>query len=215
MPAGIDTTSFRWRRSRPDALQLAHGSVITLPAPRHRPQADTWVNCPNMLWWLRRTSPAPAHSRQTVGDEPGSLPPPLHREQTSVRRTSIGRSQPKTASSKSTVSDCWRSPPRLADVRDRAEPPPKKASKMSPNPPKVSKPSNPCAPFCPSPAWPKRSYADRFSRSESTWYASLISLKRSVAPSFLFRSGWNSSASFLNAFFSSSSEQPRETPRTS
>ena len=36
-----------------------------------------------------------------------------------------------------------------------------------------------------------------------------------VAPSFLLRSGWYSSASFLNAFFSSSSEQPREMPRTS
>ena len=214
IPAGTEMAILRLRVSVPAPRNRRRGRSTTLPSPPHLPQVETCMNWPKMPWVARRTSPVPPQFRHVTGLLLGSLRVPMHLPHTSVRVMSRSISTPKAASSKSRTRVMRRSAPRLAVDRVRA-PPPKNASNMSPKPPKSAKPSKPAPPFMFTPAWPSRSYLARFSESVSTWYASFTSLKRSVASGLLFRSGWYSSASFLNAFRTSSSEAVRGRPRTS
>jgi hypothetical protein len=186
-PGGIFTLSARLSRTWPVPAQLPHGSLTTWPVPPQRPHVRRIAKnpCCIVIW------PCPLQAPHRSGRVPLRAPVPEQSGHTPVRGTTISFSAPKTASSKVTVRLYRRSAPR----RERPPPPPppnippKKSLMMSstPNPEKSPKPPNPCPV---GPAWPKRSYCCRFSGSERTEYASLISLNRSSADlSPGFRSG--------------------------
>ncbi|MBA7475811.1 hypothetical protein ES707_11185 [subsurface metagenome] len=152
-PAGILTKMLRWRFSLPVPRHWGQGSVIILPSPWHWEQVVVLVKRPNMLCWTRRTCPVPLQLGQRLGWLPGLQPMPWHREQFSVRNISISFSQSKAVSSKVMVSRYCRSAPRWGAWRVAVVAPPKKASKISPKPPKLNpskpRPKNPSAPPCP------------------------------------------------------------------
>ena len=133
-PAGTDTSSLRRLSSRPEPRQFGQGSEMTLPSPRQEPQVITWLKCPNMPCCERRIRPAPLQLTHLVGVLPGALLAPRHSRHISMRRTSISLSTPKAASSNERSTTISRSAPRRgAFARAVVGPPPKNASKMSPN----------------------------------------------------------------------------------
>ena len=155
-PAGMVTVRVRRRRSTPCARQFEQGVAMVRPAPLQAGQGVVTANCPKTLRCARRTWPEPAQVTQDVIGVPGSLPAPEQFWHGSMRTISKSRSQPNTASSKVSVMRWLMSSPARAWLAVRP-PPPKKVSKISPNPPKGSKPSKGRSLPPLTPAWPKRS----------------------------------------------------------
>ena len=185
---------------------------MIVPSPQ-REHVVTLVNMPNGV--LSQTAPCRCPAlRAFHPDVPGRF----HARNTGGRyhaRELDGRVVPDAASAKSMVS-VLRSSPRTGPAVVRWRPKtvsPKNASKMPPkgsNPPKSGDhpPSALAWPFL-----PYRSYLLRFSGSESTSYASFISLNlasASVSPGLT--SGWYLRARFQYAFFISASSASRSTP---
>src|SRR5207248_7276254 len=98
-PAGILTERPFSSRIRPAPLQLAHGSLITFPAPPHCGHVRATAKKPCEY----RICPRPAQPLQVTGDVPGFAPLPLHVAHVITRGTLMETSLPKTASSNEIV----------------------------------------------------------------------------------------------------------------
>ena len=148
----------------PDPRHLRQGFSMTDPSPPHVGHVcRTWKNpLPPM------TTPLPPQVLQVTRFEPSAAPVPLHSGHCTGRVSSIVRSLPKIASSKSMSRRNVMSSPRRgafgsAARRERPPPPPKKPSnppnppppprppKMSPNMEKMSSMFMPPAPKPPAP----------------------------------------------------------------
>ena len=225
-------------RPRPLPWQVGHGSSTTSPRPRHSRQGSEKPKPP----WLRMIMPVPSQFGQMRGVVPARAPVPRQVAHGASLDRRIGMVTPSTASVKPIVTSDSRSAPRrgcmVDDVRCR---PVKMPPRMSPRPPLPavvplcwlsrsprSKPNPPCPVVVPVPRDPpgKRkpplpnsarasSYSLRRVLSDSTSYASEISLKRSSAPlSLLLASGWYLRASLRYDFLISPASASLGTPST-
>ena len=219
----------------PFEWHFSHGVDINLPVPEHLSQVFTVANVPIIVFWVACTFPLPWHLSHVVTFVPGFAPLPWHTSQLSFLEIDISFCVPKAASSKDIVMLYLKSAPfvgpcLLDDPPKPENPPPNTLPNISsisistpipfPNPEK-SNPENPPAP--PKPACsklePNLSYWARFCESDKTLYASDISLNLASAfflsSSLCCASGWYCFASFLYAFFISSSVALFDTPSNS
>src|SRR5688572_17757882 len=213
MPAGTCTINFFLARTSPEPLQVGQRSLGIWPRPMHMGHGRLTANppCPNEI------TPRPEHSGHTLTVAPGAAPLPLQVPHCSVTSSSTGILPPNAATRNGTSrvvsTDC---PCSVSGLRPRA--PPNMELNRSPRPPNppMSNPKPPpgsavpgrpppggggprrapAPPLVappPNPKEPRRrmsSYCLRLSGSPMTWYASEISLKRSVAlGSFWLASG--------------------------
>src|ERR1700728_3790773 len=190
-PAGMRAWIVRELIARPLPLHDGHGSSTTSPRPRQVLQGSESPKPPRFF----DCCPVPWQSRQTLGTVPDFAPVP---PQTGQGPSPVSRSDtvaPSIASPKASVVSVSTSAPRRArllavpPVRLRKIPP--RTSPSPSLPPKRSPRSNGVPP-----CWPGRvpvgtrhppnierasSYSLRCFSSDSTLYASVISLKRSSA----------------------------------
>ncbi len=138
----------------------------------------TWPRNERVTWLI---SPRPPHTSQVSGWVPGALPSPEQVGHTTAVSTTSSRVAPKAHSLRSSSTRIVALRPRRARLRGPRlpAPVPKKASMMSLNG-KLAVP-NPAPPGPPAAAKGSapRSYIWRFSGSDRTSYAWVISLNRS------------------------------------
>src|SRR5207248_8556574 len=94
-PAGTFTEIARSSRTRPAPLHVAHGSLITFPAPPHCGHVRATAKNPCEY----RTCPRPPHPVHVAGVVPGFAPLPLQVAHGITRGTLMEISFPKTDSS--------------------------------------------------------------------------------------------------------------------
>ena len=194
---------------------------MILPLPPQSGHVCTLRTVPKNDCCVNTTCPLPPHLGHICGVVPGLAPVPLQVGQGSLRLRVISFSTPNTASRNVILTLVRTLAPFMGPFAGPLLPPPKKSPKISPkmSPKSAELKSNPPAPNPPDPsnaANPNWSYCLRLSGSLRTAYASEASLN--LASAFLspgFMSGWYFLASFLYAFFMSSSEASFATPRTS
>src|SRR6516164_8016562 len=207
-PAGIRAWMVCELMARPLPLQDSHGSSTTRPRPRQVLHGSETPKPPR----FRACWPVPWQSGQTFGTVPALAPVPW---QTGQGPSPVSRSDtvaPSIESPNDSVVSVSTSAPRLARLcavpRPRKIPPRTSPSRspLSPVPPNRSPRSKPPKPPPAPPAPPRpavgtrnpppnmeraSSYSLRCFSSDSTLYASVISLNRSSASAFpLFASGW-------------------------
>ncbi|MDQ1201019.1 hypothetical protein QE449_001637 [Rhodococcus sp. SORGH_AS303] len=217
-PAGTFTASSRRARTRPSPPHLRQGSGIVSPAPRQVGHGRAVMTCPRNDRWTDCTSPAPLHVSQRTGVESPLVPEPVHTSHSTAVSTAMCLVTPVAHSSSVSVVRSSESEPGWTRPRGPRVPPPlppKNASNTSPSPPPKPAPPKPPAPPPPplSSGSPPRSTMRRFSGSDSTSYAELMSLKRAWADSSGLTSGWNSRASLRYARLISWSDALLSTPR--
>ncbi len=175
-PAGMLTLSRLIVRRAPQPPQVAHGSSMIEPEPPQRWHGFEIEKTP----WPCCSTPRPWQTGQIVGAVPGLAPEPWQVSQVVEVGTASDVCVPSTASSKLSVTSVSRSRPRWArgravrcpappEARPAPAPPPNRFERMSLKlPPKAhgSKPPPAGPPGANGPV--PRSYALRFSGSEST-----------------------------------------------
>ena len=142
---------------------------MTIPVPEqvgHGRLVITWPRNDRCTLWI---SPRPPQVSQVAGWVPGAVPAPEHVEQTTAVSTVRSLVTPNAVSASSRSSRISASEPCRTRLRGpRAVDVPKKASMMSPRPPKPPANGLPAA----APFWesgsPPRSTISRFCGSEST-----------------------------------------------
>src|SRR6266566_762026 len=224
-PAGMRAWIVRVLIARPLPAQAGHGSSTTSPRPRHSLHGSEMPKPPRfLLAW-----PVPSQDGQTLGTVPDFAPVPWQVGQGLSPVSRSGTVTPSTASPNDSVASvstsaprrgrCWvpPRPPNMPPSRSPSRPPvpcepnrsPRsKPPKPPPGPPGVRKRSAPNSVRA-------SSYSLRRFSSDSTLYASEISLKRSsdlLSP--LLASGWYLRASFLYDCLISAALAVFATPRT-
>src|SRR5215472_12097281 len=228
-PAGMRAWMVRVLMARPLPEHAWQGSSTTRPRPRHSLHGSENAKLPR----FRLDWPVPWQVGQTLGTDPDFAPVP---RQVGHAASPVSRSPtvvPSMASVKDSVASVSTSAPRRGRVCCEVRPPniPPKRSPTRPPlepavvsaPPKMSPRSNGKLPAPPAPGDRKpppnseraSSYSLRCLGSDSTLFASEISLNRSSAlASPLLASGWYLRASFRYDFLISSGVAVLETPRT-
>src|SRR5712691_1388097 len=222
-PAGIRAWTVRELIARPLPWHSVHGSSTTMPRPLQVLQGSERPNPPRFrLCW-----PVPWQSGHTLGMDGGLAPVPW---QTGQGPSPVSRSDtvaPSIASPNDSAVSVSTSAPRRA--LDWVPPPRRKIPpSTSPSPPSLVPPNRSPKSKVPPPAPPRlpvgtrnpppnidraSSYSFRCLGSESTLYASVISLNRSSAlRSPLFASGWYFRASSRYAFLISAAVAVFGTP---
>src|SRR6266581_1185039 len=193
--------------ARPLPEQVGHGSSTMSPRPRHVLQGSENAKLPRfLLAW-----PDPSHVGQTLGTVPDFAPVPWHTGHGPSPVSRSGTVTPVTASLNESVASvstsaprrgrcCVPRPPNMPPSRSPSRPPvpddPNRSPRSKPKPPPPAPPGVPTLKRSAPNRVRASSYSLRRFSSDSTLYASEISLKRSSAlGSPLLASGWNLRAS--------------------
>src|ERR1039457_627554 len=228
-PAGMRAWMVRLLIARPLPEQTGQGSSTTSPRPRHSRQGSENAKLPRfLLAW-----PVPSQDGHTRGTVPALAPVPMHALQGASPASRSDTVVPSVASPKLSDASVSTSAPRRGRcccvfVRFPTPPPGRSPSlprappaPPPPDPPKRSPRSKPYPPPGPGTRVPlpkserASSYSLRRFSSDSTLYASEISLKRSSDfESPLLASGWYLRASLRYDFLISSALASLETART-